>query len=376
VNILRNFLGWASALVVLVCLLPVVVGIIAFKSVAFLTKRLAGLLEPRFLTWPELIEFYPAIGWRSKPNLNTYALVDDLFRITTDADGWRVNTTRLVDSDLIVFGDSHAFGYGIDEKDFFANVDPEVRVKSVGVISYNMVQELLLMRELSRSLNNKLVVWFVFLGNDLLDNLEPSQFQYRTPFVRETDGPCQWEIVTSHVSPKPWPFVSRRYLEVNYDRLSKIYSPGFVADRAFAACEYLIVQGARICEGAGARLAIVTIPDPMPMSQEGLDVLSAHGADPKLFDPELPDKRIRAMCERLDLRFVAGKDFLELSDYKEFDDHWNKRGHRRIAGVLRCLQEERGLSRKAELYGSGKVATPVVESEPRRSSVSPVSGVA
>jgi hypothetical protein len=373
VNILRNLLGWVAAAIVLVCLLPICVGIMAFKGVAFLTRRLARLLEPRFLTWPELIEFYPAIGWRTKPNLNTYALVDDLFRLTTDADGWRVNTTRLGDSDLVVFGDSHAFGYGIADKDFFATVDPEVRAKSVGVISYNMVQELLLMRELASSLNNKLVVWFVFLGNDLLDNLEPSQFQYRTPFVRETDGPSHWEIVTSHVSSEPWPFVSRRYLETNYDRLRKIYSPGFVADRAFAACEYLIVQGARICEGAGARLAVVTIPDPMPMSQEGLDVLSAHGADLKVFDADLPDKRIRAMCEGLDLRFVAGKDFLEFGDYKEFDNHWNKRGHRRIARVLRGLREERGLSRRTELYGLGKDATPPVESEVGRS---PVSGVA
>lgn len=336
-QLLRFFLGFVAALIATVLALPLIIGVLVFKAVAFLTKVLAPLLEPKFVTWQELIEFDPTVGWKSKAHLDTRALVDDLFHFTTDADGWRGNTTNLADSEMVVFGDSHAFGYGIDEKHFFANLVTEVRVKSLGVISYNMVQEVLWMRQLSHRLKNKMVVWLIFLGNDLGDNLEPAQYHYRAPFVREIKGTSQWQIVTEHLSSKPWPFLSRRYRETNYDRLNTIYSPTFVSERAFGACNYLIAEGKKVCDDAGAHLTVLTIPDPMTLSQAGLDILSAHGADSKSFDPSRPDKKIRSLCEQLNLPCVIGASHFGIEDYKQYDSHWNKQGHRRMAGILRGL---------------------------------------
>lgn len=338
-RLLRIFLALPAAIIALLLALPVVAGLLILGVIATLANILSRLIEPRFVTWQELIEFHPMVGWISKPNLNTRALVDDLFHFTTDADGWR-GKTNLTDSEIVVFGDSHAFGYGIDEKYFFANLDRRVEVKSLGVISYNMVQEVLWMRELSQHLKNKMVVWLVFLGNDLGDNLEPAQYHYRSPFLRESKGMQPWEIVTTHLDPKPWPFVFRRYKETNYDRLTKIYSPTFVSDRAFAAAEYLITEAFDICNRAAARLTVLTIPDPMILSQAGLNTLYANGADSKTFDPNLPDKKIRSICEKLNLPFVSGAGHFGIQDYKQYDSHWNKAGHKRMADLLSDLYEK------------------------------------
>jgi hypothetical protein len=78
------------------------------------------------------------------------------------------------------------------------------RIKAIGANGYNMVQELLWMRRYAPQLAGKLVVWFVYHGNDLFDNLQPNVFQYRTPFVRERHDGRGWEVVTEHVRRSPW----------------------------------------------------------------------------------------------------------------------------------------------------------------------------
>ena len=55
-----------------------------------------------------------------------------------------------------------------------------------------MVQTLLWMERLKDRLAGKLVVWLVFYGNDLMDNLHPNFDRYRTPFVRSRDDGAGW----------------------------------------------------------------------------------------------------------------------------------------------------------------------------------------
>ena len=204
------------------------------------------------------------------------------------------------------------------------------------------------MRELGNHLLEKYVVWFIFLGNDLLDNLEPSMEEYRIPFVREGSDAAGWEIVTKHIDPTPWPIVSRRYRRTNYDRLTKLFTPTFVSERAFSALEFLIGEGASVCRRAGARLTVMTIPDPKTLDKKGLDLLYTHGADVDSFDPDLPDRKIHGICQRLKLPFVAGADHFGIEHYKEHDDHWNQSGHARMAAILMGLYERQGASDKED----------------------------
>jgi hypothetical protein len=141
---------------------------------------------------------------------------------------------------------------------FFSQPNGNIRIKAIGAPGYNMVQEILLMNALSSQLRGKLVVWFIYFGNDLYENLQPNFYRYRMPFVREINGTGDWEIVTSHVSPANW---RSRFERDYYARLAEICSPTFLAQRVYSACEYLIGKGLEICNRADARLVVMTIPD-------------------------------------------------------------------------------------------------------------------
>lgn len=344
---LRVLLAAIATLIGIPLALPIVVLALPFWAVAFLTRTIARYLEPSYVPWEQLVEFTPVIGWKAKANLNAHyvaILEDGVCHIVTDAQGWP-GTASIAESDLVVFGDSYAFGFGVNAEASFAECNRALRIKAIAAPAYNMVQEVLLMHEVSAQLSGKLVVWFIFVGNDLHDNLTPNMYHYRMPFVREVNGAGSWEIVTSHVSPVKWPYTSTRFRDYTlWDRLlGDIHSPSFLAQRAYSACEFLIGKGSDICNRAGARLLVMTIPDPLPLSEGGLQRLFAQGVDPKAFDPDLPDKRIGEICSTLGVPFVAGRSYLDASHYKTRDPHWNEKGHQQVASLLSTLYYDYGL---------------------------------
>ena len=76
------------------------------------------------------------------------------------------------------------------------------------------------MQRYAPQLQGKLVVWFIYFGNDLYDNLAPDMYGYRTPFVREANG--AWEMVTHHISPDKWPLTSTANATDYYQKLAEL----------------------------------------------------------------------------------------------------------------------------------------------------------
>jgi hypothetical protein len=330
----RLLIASVTAAVAFIVTLPVLVLALPIWCVSMLTRGISRLFDPAFLIHEQLIEFDPLLGWKARPNLDTHHLMGDVFRIKTDSNGWR-GETKLPESKIVVIGDSFAAGYGVGERHFFANLPGQPKIKAIGVGGYSMVQELLLMEQLAPQLRNKFVIWFVYYGNDLYDNLSPDLRGYRKPFVRETSA-GGWEIASSHVSPDRWPVVTRVRLEGQHhlSKLSEICSHTYLAERAYSACESLIRSGEHICRTAGARLAIMTIPETSQLTQKGQSALKSRGGNPQSFDPHLPDKRLRSICEGLDVPFLAGRSFFDAGCYMHNDCHWNARGHRKMATAL------------------------------------------
>ena len=171
-NLIRILVSAIAAIVGLILATPVLLLAIPLWIVSMLTRGVFRLVEPPFLNHDQLIQFDPVFGWKPRPNLNTHHLIVDLFRIKTDADGWRGNAT-LQESEIVVIGDSFAAGYGVGERHFFANLYRRPKIKPIGIGGYSMVQELLWMKHLASHLQGKLIVWFVYYENDLYDNLSP-----------------------------------------------------------------------------------------------------------------------------------------------------------------------------------------------------------
>ncbi len=338
-QIFRMTLGIIATAAGLILLAPVIILSLPFWLVAFGTRIGSRLLEPRCIAWNEVFAFDDQFGWKPKPNLKVHHLADDVFQLTTDSEGWR-GRISLAQSRVVVLGDSFAFGYGIDDDDFFANCTPELQVKAIGSNGYNMVQELMWLEHLAPHLKDKLVVWFIYLGNDLHENLVPDMHGYRMPFLRSRDG--NWEITNRHLRPEKWPFTftlgggRTDY----YEQLARLCVPGARSSRAYRACEYLIQRAKQCCERADARLIVISIPERHQLNSAGVAFLQSLSGNSSLFDPDLPDSQLGAICRSLAIQFVALKGRLNASHYKTHDWHWNRKGHRAVAGILKEITAE------------------------------------
>jgi hypothetical protein len=290
------------------------------------------VLEPAFVSWPDLMVFDRTLGWRPRPDLDARYLADrdDVFRIVTDGEGWP-GRRPLYESDVVVVGDSFAFGYGVDTPRSFAELDPRLRVKAIGAPGYSMVQGVRLLEQFGPRLKGKLIVWFLYPENDLQDNLAPEMRQYRAPFARLDQVRGEWEIVDEHLQPLKW-----ECSNLDTTRLfPRFCVSGPFSTRAFSACDYLIGRAERACREAGADLAVVTIPHPMQLTKRGRARLAWQSGNAALCDADLSDRRIADSCGRYGIALVSGAQHLTARDYKWREGiHWNERGHRKMASLL------------------------------------------
>lgn len=361
-NIGRAALGGAAGIVGLVLALPALALLLPVWWIDFLVRAFRRLLEPRPVPWEELIEFAPEVGWKPKPHLSAHALDfnQEAYFVTTDDSGWRGGGT-VEDADVVVFGDSYAFGCGVDDGAFFADLPDDVQIKAIGSPAYSLVHSLMWMERMAPRLAGKLVVWFVYHGNDLADNVHPAFNRYRSPFVRPVAGGDGWELVSEHVDASPWTINER---EGGMEAFIEICTPGEHSKRAFAACDYLIRRGADVCRRAGARLVVLSIPDLSPLARLALERALDRKDASERFDPDTPDRELARICERIGVPFVPLEDHLDAEDYLERDFHWSPKGHRKVARLLESLMRAEG--------SSGEMAPPVASREARPRTASAV----
>ena len=337
---LRHILVSATALASFLLAMPIVVLGLPFLVVSLLVRLMSSWLEPAYVKWPEIFEFDPTLGWRAKGNLDCHCLEErgDIFHVKTDDDGWP-GRASVTGSDVIVFGDSHAFGYGVDHERAFSELNPALRIKAIGVPGYNMVQELLLMERLAPELGGKTIVWFTYIGNDLYDNLSPEMSGYRAPFLRQTVTDGKWTIVSSHITSAAWTCSAgaKTLYRNHYPMKPALHSDSALARRAYAACEALIERGGALSHRIGARLVVMSIPDAFSLDPKQIETARAANPLLKALDADYPDSRLQSICDRMGVQFVALKHVLTARDYQLRNDHWTERGHRRVASVLAGL---------------------------------------
>lgn len=327
-------IGVPAAIIGLLLVSPIalvaalVVSVTSFTR--FVEKRFGG--SERAAPWQDFVEFEPTVGWRLKANIDAYGRADDLFRITTGEDGWR-GRVAIGDADVVVFGDSYAFGHGADDGKMYSDLAGPLRVKPIGSDGYDMVQALLWMERYESELTNKTVVWFVYYGNDLWENLLPAMGHYRKPYLRHAET-GSWEVASDHVSAEPWPFpASRSY----HEPLAEICSDTLLSQRVESSCRDLIQRALRVCESAGARLAIVGVPDRIQLTARGRSRLESLAPEGAFRGALYPDRMLQDICEDLGVRFEALSRHLTPRDYLLQDIHWKLSGHRKVGALVQAL---------------------------------------
>jgi hypothetical protein len=332
-----------TAIIALLLTMPIIVLGLPFVMASFLVRLITSRLEGKCIRWPGIFQFDAMLGWKAKSNLNCFCLEpgDDVFHLVTDGHGWPGSHT-IEDCDMVVLGDSHAFSYGVDHEKSFSQLNRDIKIKAVGVPGYNMVQELMVLEELAPKLGQKLVVWFCYVGNDLFDNLSPEMLSYRAPFLRRTQRSNGWEIVTSHLAPQPWTCSAgaRTLRRHGFALMPGLHSDNNLSRRVYSACESLIDRGHQISNSYGARLVIACIPDPFALDPNQITAAKEKYPFLKNLDPDYPDKKLRAMCNKMNIDFISMKNYIEFEDYKQSHDHWTERGHRRVAKALHDIYRE------------------------------------
>jgi hypothetical protein len=328
-----------------------------FWAVASFVRCYSRLFGRRSESWEGIVEFNEHIGWKPKPNVDALCtFAAGSFRVKTNADGW-CGDRDLRQCHILALGDSFAFGFGVDSQEaFFSVIDSSLRVKAVGAPGYNMVQELLLLEELSPQLKGKLVVWLICLGNDIYDNVIPNLHQYRMPFVRRVNTTDTWEVVTSHIKSTRWPG-NREQSSRSKQKWEATFTDKNLGKRAYSACKFLIEKGNEICNHADATLVIMTVPWMNQLNQDGWKESMSRFSDREQFDPNLPDRKISDMCRQLGVAFISGKEYLTFGDHIANEGHWNAKGHRRIAQLLVSIYQEHILNPGVDLVaGNVRVA--------------------
>ena len=331
----RFLATFVASLLGLVLVLPALLIALPLWGFSASVQAIAARQARRSVPWEELIEFEPEIGWKPRPNLrSSYADKNgDRCTAQTDDEGWP-GARQIEESDVVVFGDSFAFGYGVDARDaYHSQGRPGCRIKSVGCPGYNMVQSLLWMRRYADRLRGKSLVWFICMENDLAENLKPyNSASHTTPFLHTRKGTDDWEMFAEHVRPKPGH--QRESGISNVILFAYLCTPCPYSDRVYTAARYLIQEAKILCQSQAAHLAIFSIPYKKQLTEPGLRELRGHLRTPEAFDPEYPDKRLSWICGELGVPFIAGTAHLTITHYKERDGHWNQQGNRKVAEII------------------------------------------
>lgn len=333
--LMRGMVAVVGSVVGSLLMAPVVLGIALTRSLTWLTGVLARTMEPTTVDWPDLLEFDAHLGWRPRPSMDVHCLSSadpEVFRVITDVEGWP-GLTSFEESDLVVVGDSFAFGYSIDFPRAYASRLPGIRVKPLAAPGYSMVQGLMLMRTMQERLRGKLVIWMVYYGNDLIDNLVPRMNRYRSPFLRQAGEGGDWEVVTHHVRPEPWRVSAGKGSQ--RERIDQaLHEVGPFSDRAFSACEALVTQAASCLRAVDAELMLLTIPSARLVAGK-----QSGGERRTVESSRVPDDALSKIGGVAGVHVVHASRFLTKRHFRPTDAHWNEDGHERIAQEIRMMYQ-------------------------------------
>ena len=296
-------------------------------------KKILISFSPRNSEWEDIILFDRQLGWKAKPNVNTRMKTDNSYTVITGRDGWRGNYS-LKECDTLVIGDSFVFGQGTDEAMHFAKHTQSTKVKPIGAPGYGVTHYLLLLKSFTKELNGKLVIWFVFTGNDYRETIRPTSYGYHFPFTYRDQLTGNYTINTECISEKKLPFNFEKSYKTSVPELADLYYKNYFSDYAYGAFEYLLKEARDHCEKNDAKFAIMTIPLWWIEDKKAVNRIKRHCGRPEDFSPKYPDKITTEICKRHGVPFRAGTEFFIREDFLPNDFHFSNPGNKKASTII------------------------------------------
>ncbi|OHA26495.1 MAG: hypothetical protein A3C06_02870 [Candidatus Taylorbacteria bacterium RIFCSPHIGHO2_02_FULL_46_13] len=331
----RFILSLLASLVGIVFMIPMAALLFPFWYISVLVK-ISEKLKPKIVVWEDIIQFDQRLGWRVKPKVDAHMEVDNVYHLTTGEEGWRGNF-NLKESTVVAVGDSFVFGQGVDDKDYFANLTHSAHVKPLGAPGYGATHYLLLLQSLTTELKGKLVIWFVYTGNDFRESIRPSSYGNKSPYVFYNRKRGQWEIQTDHINPQRLPFNFEKSYNVSIPELADLFSKNHLSEYAYAAFEYLAKEAQKHCDTHGAKFVIITTPVRWFLDGNYTFKIKRHASKPDDFSVKYPDEQAAIICKRNGIVCKSCFDEFSLDDFLPRDLHWSRKGNQTAANIIDAL---------------------------------------
>ncbi len=328
----RFTLSFIASTFGLVLIIPALLFAVPIWAIGIFRKIIISF-APKNSEWEDIILFDPQLGWKAKPNVNTRMKTDNSYTVITGKDGWRGNYS-LDKSNTLVIGDSFVFGQGTDEKQHFAGLTQLATVKPIGAPGYGVTHYLLLLKNLTKELNGKLVIWFVFTGNDYREAIRPTSYGYHFPFTYRDQSTGSYKINTGGISENKLPFNFEKGYKTSMPELADLYYKNYFSDYAYGAFEYLLKEARDHCEKNGAKFAIMTIPLWWVEDKEAINKVKRHCGKPEDFSPKYPDKITTEICKRHSIPFRAGTEFFIRENFLPNDFHFSNSGNKKASAII------------------------------------------
>ena len=288
---LRTLVATIVAVIVFVVLLPLLLIWLVFFAITRLITAVHKLMEPQAVPWSDVIDFDPELGWRCRSDLKTGAAptVSSASPPTSeDGDAPAPSPTPTWWSSETRSPSAGASTTAITSPTSRCSHSTRSASSRSARSRTTSCKSCMLMEHVKEQLRDKVVVWLVYVGNDITENLSPHVGPYRSPFVRRTDNGDAWELVTEHLVPEPWPWPKWPVEDVGYRELC---CDTYRSRRAYDATAYLIERAQEVCSSVDARLLVAMVPC---LSDYAADDLRADSPDPGSFDRNRPSNEIRA----------------------------------------------------------------------------------
>jgi len=244
---------------------------------------------------------------------------------------------------IYVLGDSFVFGHQVQIEDTFSKVLeralqlrlPTARVEVVngGVPRYGTLQEAGLFAKTAELVRPDVVLLAVFVGNDVLDNLEfarahaDGKGRHGTNLLdrlRVRSQLYMWVRRRRHAADQRQRVLEGRAME------SHAVAPSAEMERGLALTEAAIAKLAAAVHERGARFAVLLIPSAAQVYPAlWQEVIGRHHLQTAAYDNREPNVRLQSFAQRHGIPLLDLLSVLQAHQAERlyFTLHWNLRGH-------------------------------------------------
>ncbi|MBW8051153.1 MAG: SGNH/GDSL hydrolase family protein [Cytophagales bacterium] len=295
----------------------------------------------------ENIDFDPDIGFVNKPDLRVvFNNIDFQTNISINSRGFRDDNNSLVNSDVLILGDSFGFGWGVNKNETcesFMEKIGNLKVLNMSVSGYSTVQEFLLLKKFANRNNIKgKIVIFLFFENDLDNNLQGYHF-LPFPYLYVEDSLIKFS--------KPTIGQFNNWLNIVNGRMNKgIARHFFIGDIIYQSVNKIkkrVESKKDYSKTEGDNQRIIDKYETFDLLMKEIKVFENRKKFHTLFiyvpsvdyylgaDKEELVYKINEICERFSVPFIDLSRCLEINDYYyECDGHWKPSGHYKAASEI------------------------------------------